>query len=156
MAHVPYFQVGASCLPIIGPFVGLYNALTVEMQRDKIADFKSSLENMQNSNKVFHMRAAEIFASFGRTQETILAGLPPEESSQACATRETINGGEGQIVWKGRLFSICSLLGNLLSIVTIVGLVAFGTIKKRHGVMVAPLYLCGAALHAYHFNALRR
>ena len=116
MTNISYLRAGASCLPLIGPFVGLYNTIETENEIKLSSDRKI--------DPVCKMRLNLAGIKMERGQN-------PKQELQT-EKNELINTFMPKFQ-KGRLYASCAIIGNVLSVATIVGLVALNILS---GVLV--------------------
>ncbi len=104
MANISCIRAGASCLPIVGPFVGWYN-------------------RFEFGNELIGMREALfVFTEKSKTELTEIKNeyLPIAE--------------------KGRVYILCDIVGNVLSVATVVGLIALRILSPLLGVVAAAVF----------------
>lgn len=99
MEKISYMQAGASCLPVVGPFLGIANYLTEGIKFSSTVASLCKMKSKADGKSKFDF-------------EQILQS--PELKNQYLSFKQ-----------KHRLYAICNMVGTVLTIATIVGLVAF-------------------------------
>ena len=126
MTNISYMRAGASCLPLVGPFVGLYNALEV---KNELSSRHLSLSNLRYTIT----GVQKTLAALTGTQEGVDKSAQEQERQRAELKNKCLSASQ-----KGCLYAICGIVGNVLSIATLVGLVALGILSVVPEVVVAP------------------
>jgi len=121
MQNISYVRAGISCLPFVGPLAGTYNAW--EVSREIAAS-----NQLQKSEDV-NARLLALQGNLGSGEDRSKAIQKLQEIGNARSDRNL------PICEKGRLYSICAAVGNVLTVATIVSLVALGILSGTAPVM---------------------
>lgn len=129
MANISYMRAGASCLPFVGSWVALYNALEVkaEMPSRTIETLIGIQTLVINSQRILPTLAsfpkgnAEGNADGIRDAQQALEAQRTELRNKYLPARE-----------KGRVYAICGIVGNVLSVALLVGLTALGILSGAY------------------------
>ncbi|MEN9654139.1 MAG: hypothetical protein RL235_251 [Chlamydiota bacterium] len=113
MANISYITAAAQCLPGIGPLVGLVKGCIGDrsIERARIIDSAEKLEQIES----------EANARF-RENPTNIVQMARNLNTEATTSIKDIT----HIIKKGRVHSICGIVGDLLTIVSLVALIALG------------------------------
>lgn len=169
MANISSIRAGASCLPIIGPLVGLYNVVEVEREVTS-PSLVTSLDRMRTLTAQTNKTLDELKQSL---QDLKARRFGPGGVLGSCSAlavqidgmNQSIKGLEAQEIayrdkWlpasqKGRLYAICGVVGNVVSVATVAGLIALGILNMVPGIIAIALFTFQAVVlscHLYQHN----
>lgn len=135
MTSISYPRAIASCLPMVGPFVAVYNVLKAdrEIPRGFAADmgFAPALRNLERLFQVFSGQ-----------------GVSEQQAREVDTIRNRRISDVLLLLEEKRLYTICGLVGSVLSVACIVGLVALGILKTYLGFLGVGAYLIHVVAHA--------
>lgn len=135
MQSISYVRAGVSCLPLVGPLVGAFNA--AELERD--------LSWNAVTDTVLQTRIGVILLQANVMQ---LAGgnVENEQVQRDVEGWEAIRrNGYSLDCQKARIYTICGIVGDVLSIAIVVGLIASGILGAVGGFIAAAPYAFQAA-----------
>jgi hypothetical protein len=133
-------RAGLSCLPLVGPFIAMYNALEVKGE----LSLSSPLDQLSLTAASLSRLAGTLSPLSGNTEGVDKAN-EPLESCQHELTKRLLSVSQ-----KGRLYSICGIVGSVLSVATEVGLIALGILTVVPGVVAAAYFTFQVAVLSYN------
>ncbi len=117
MSNISYVRAGASCLPMIGPFVALYNAIEVKKEMEVALDpLVDSLISMK-VGLIHRFRMETPFSALNEARQELQISQNEFRNKYLLPAQ------------KGRIYAICGIAGNVLSVALLVALTAFGVLS---------------------------
>jgi hypothetical protein len=139
MTPLSYVLAGASCVPIVGPYVNLYNIwkLTEELLQNPVV---SSLENSRDQLTGIRIAFAALSGNDAQLEEVDL---------ELQERIETHTNKYIPLYQKGQVYTICGIVGDVLSIALLVSLTALEILAAPHTVIISGCFVVQAALLSY-------
>ena len=126
MPNFSYIRAATSCLPFIGPLVSVYNACEAnnEMALNSLCN---SFSNIQTSVAKLGMA----FSSFEDNPNAVKNAQEPFRQELQRQKNQRAQDLEKRLLAckKGRVYSICGIVGNVLSLALVVGLIALRILR---------------------------
>ena len=122
MSGVSYIQAGVSCLPLVGPFVGFYTNWKLKNEMESGV----ALESLSLSATGM-MRGLSAFAGNEKGVEEAQRSL---DEQNALLRNKYLGGSQ-----RGRIYAICGIVGNVLSVALLVGLTALRILSVQVGLI---------------------
>lgn len=141
MSSISYVQAGASCLPIIGPFIALYNMLDV-LDEGALDSFSAAVTKAQASIILTQGTFAAHKKDLGGVNKAIqeVEKLNTEMQNKYLPISE-----------KASVYAICGIAGNILSIAAMITLVAFGILGSAASAICCACFAFQAVCWGYSF-----
>lgn len=133
MEPISYARARAACLPMIGPLVTLYNLLEIKREHRFLSE----------GNELFAARAGLIGLS-------ALFSNPTNALQELERERDEFRNRNLEVLHKGRFYSIFGIVGDVLSLATTIGLIAFKILNVELGIILSLSYTFQAAALSYN------
>lgn len=133
MENISYVRAGASCLPLIGFFIGaLYNAF--EFKKEKSSSPWNHLLGWQRTDLIG--LKVSVFAATGNKAGLYLVKPMLETECNELQNKQLLAAK------KNRIYTISEIVGNVLSVALLVSLTTIGTLNAQ-----SPLIFGGIAAY---------
>ena len=142
MTNISYMRAGASCLPLIGPWVGAYNLWEGTQERssiflvDRLTRTQIGLISSQGGQSIF----------LGTANQA-------QDALQTLEARITeLRNKYLPSVEKSRVYAICGIVGNVLSVALLVKLTALGILSGARPLIAG--FTFKAMIASFTLNAI--
>lgn len=138
MSSISYVRAGISCLPIIGPFVAYYNVIQVKNE------LFNPLINALTQLNLSMTQLKDSLPLLSGKKESLDVALQDIETKKKKLKDRFI-----PIIQKGRFYSLCGVVGNIVSVITAVALASMGILVRSQAIFLGVNFTLHAFLDVY-------